>query len=439
MKQKKMKGFTLVEVIISLAILALLIVPTLSIYAALTQENTRAQIDQKAVNLSQNLMESFKTRSMEELCRRFNGVEGFDLLNSNLNGFSGGYLMKAYADQGYGEYSSITGNPVRINPGDTKSSLKLSGVPATYLFSPPTGQAEFLFGVELISDGEASYDALIKMDASTYRDSVKYPDSMNNYRMPGLQELLQGEVTLLDPEGITATWSDSSVTGTCDNSASTDLQAQADFMNIQSAYLIFLEEEDSEETPVPYTVDEIKAAIQKSIIVNVIKTDTEHVRIECKVSYSCNLDLNGDGVQENACYDLYSQKAPITHIDGLDREIYLFYTPSTFTNQDIISVSNDGAKIKFFITRQQGTSGNGVRIQKSVRNSAETIINTNLTVSELDASSVAMISQHSLITKEDASDRIYDIKIEIYQAGSIATGALTDPITELTSVWEAED
>ena len=75
--KKKMKlnksGMTLIEVIAAMAILALVITPTLRIFASSSGTNFRAKSRQRATSVAEGVMESFKAYDMESLCIQFLG------------------------------------------------------------------------------------------------------------------------------------------------------------------------------------------------------------------------------------------------------------------------------------------------------------------------------------------------------------------------------
>ncbi|MHB8131448.1 MAG: type IV pilus modification PilV family protein [Mobilitalea sp.] len=437
------KGFTLIEVVISIAILTILIVPALSGFTSAAKVNRNAQISQKSATLAGNLMETIKNNRIEELTLEFNGVNNFQIINSNLNGYIDSYQMKPFSENGFGEYVLVAGSYLRVVPGDGLCSVKSVGLPPVYTYEPPAGRGKFTFGIENLLDGGYVFDALITLDATIYRDSVKYPEEMNNYKMPNIMELEEKNLIILDLEGYTTSWSDNTESALYDNTNSTDHQALEYFKNIQSAYLEYLEsliDYNVSPSPLPipsYSEDEIKAMIAKEIKVNLYKNSIKQtVQVDCKVIYSCNLDLNSDGNIEIINFNLFSKSSQIPVDSDIDTNIYLLYTPSDFLLNDTITVTNDGARAKFTISKQEGTLATGVKINKVEEGFAITSIFTNLSTGDIDAGSISNITGHTLITKGEAVDRIYDIRVSVFEAGSIASGTLSDPLTTFTSSGE---
>ncbi len=71
-------GFSLVEVIVSIVILALIAVPLLNYFVSSARYNARARNEQRAVALAQSIMEQCKDHSIEEIARSFHTVTDFD-------------------------------------------------------------------------------------------------------------------------------------------------------------------------------------------------------------------------------------------------------------------------------------------------------------------------------------------------------------------------
>lgn len=72
------KGMTLVEVIVAMAILAIVITPTLRIFASASGTNLESRKRQRATSVAEGTMESMKAYTMEQLCNQFkvNGFKG---------------------------------------------------------------------------------------------------------------------------------------------------------------------------------------------------------------------------------------------------------------------------------------------------------------------------------------------------------------------------
>lgn len=91
-EKKKNQGMTLVEVLVAMAILGVLVTPTLRLFASSSGTNFRAKRTQKATTVGESVMESFKAYSVEELCNQFR-IHGFNGVNGTTD-----MEVKAYHD-----------------------------------------------------------------------------------------------------------------------------------------------------------------------------------------------------------------------------------------------------------------------------------------------------------------------------------------------------
>lgn len=73
---KDNRGVSLVEVIVAMAILAVVVAPTLKILVSSTRYNAKARERQKLTTSAESIMESFKAYTVDELMEQFNGIDG---------------------------------------------------------------------------------------------------------------------------------------------------------------------------------------------------------------------------------------------------------------------------------------------------------------------------------------------------------------------------
>jgi prepilin-type N-terminal cleavage/methylation domain-containing protein len=262
-------GFTLIEILVSIVILVLLFVPVLSGFMTSSKVNQKAKQTQKATILAQNMMESVKAMSLPELAIQFNGGGSFQVIKSNLDGYTGNYIMDNYAGNGFGEYI--------INNDNTFSRLTLASSPVssvskvedTYTFDPPAGRKKFVFGIENLRDEKSAFDVVMQVDATRYSDNSKYTGTMNNFIMPNLLQLSEKEVALIDLEGASTIWSDDSESAVKVSNNSTDSQAMSDLYNMHLSYISYLNSiRGPKDPPVSsyYTEQNIRDKVIKNII-----------------------------------------------------------------------------------------------------------------------------------------------------------------------------
>lgn len=85
---KQNSGFTLVELIISCAVLAIIAAPILAGFVSASKSNAQAKILQNATFWSQNLSEDFKARSIEELRNNYTLITDESTINESTEGYT---------------------------------------------------------------------------------------------------------------------------------------------------------------------------------------------------------------------------------------------------------------------------------------------------------------------------------------------------------------
>lgn len=430
------RGFTLVELLLSIVLLAILLLPALYGFISAAKINKEANEMQVETSLAQNVLETVKNLSIGETAIQFYGKDAMVTLRNNYN-------FETYSNDGYGEYiKDITGKLVRVEATDSLASVDIttSGSSSVYSFNPPADRKTFYFGMlNVTANGGAGYDALVTLDAAEYSDTSKYNNTMNNYKMPELLDLNQEAVAVIDLEGMTTTWSNESATALMSKTASTDDQAINDFMNLNSAYISALASKAAEDgivitlpTPIEKAtiIDKTKKAIDINIIKDVAKSK---VYVKCTITYTCNMDLNGDTFNETlAPIEVIAGSYPIPAKEEIESSIYLFYTPSVFLNKDVINIVNNEAKANVYIANQQTSTTSRVTINKSDTLSVTNIL-TNLTATQRTG---AAVNINNLYEEGTAKNRIYKITVSVYQAGALATGSPVNPLATLTSTSE---
>jgi prepilin-type N-terminal cleavage/methylation domain-containing protein len=73
-KQKKHAGFSLVELIVAIAIMAVIVLPLLRAFVVSAQTNAKAKAQLRATEASQNIMETIEATSLDDLLAYFNSA-----------------------------------------------------------------------------------------------------------------------------------------------------------------------------------------------------------------------------------------------------------------------------------------------------------------------------------------------------------------------------
>lgn len=140
-------GFSLVEILIAVTILAIIVIPLLHMFVTSTRINVKSRQMQRATTVAQDIMEGLKAYNLEEVRAQFAPPEGVSPSTYYYpsNGF---YVLNTNLIQG--------------------------GVrEITELGPDVTGEEVYYFGIENLKIQGGEYDALIKLDASTYGANSK--------------------------------------------------------------------------------------------------------------------------------------------------------------------------------------------------------------------------------------------------------------------------
>lgn len=397
------QGFSLVELIISIAILVIIMIPLMNNFYQSMVMNKKAENIQKQTNLATNIMEGLKTVDMEDTIDQFTGVDSFDILT--------------------------------IGSGDPRVLKPLGGSYQEETdYNALTGQATYYFAINDIKIEGTAYDALIKMNAADYR---MVTDIMNDYPMPNAINLDITANGLFFSMGATDT-------DTIDEQALAayiqmgDVYARQLFgqSTAYQNYLIQYDQWQNEReiaimnglpTPAPIpelvynpldypdytTPDVVKTKISKTmrvIINNSSRTLEYQINYERVWPAGCN--LNG-----SLQYQIISNTYP-SEIEN----VYLFYRPSIFTvmNSDrceIVNTTSSVYPVNFYLANQDMPVTKEVIISKGVTDQTTVYTNINPTLTALMIGGIIVNDDQigSGIVKTEVKDRIYETTVDIYE------------------------
>lgn len=135
-------GFSLVELLIAVTILAIIVIPLLHMFVTSTRINVKSRQTLRATTVAQDIMEGLKAYTLEEVRTQFTPADGVS---------TGSFF---YPSDGF----------YIVN-----SSLIQSGVREIVEKGPDvSGEEIYYFGIENLKMQGGEYDALIRLDASTY-------------------------------------------------------------------------------------------------------------------------------------------------------------------------------------------------------------------------------------------------------------------------------
>lgn len=344
------KGFSLVELIISIAILVIVMTPLMNNFFRAKLINNKAESLQVQSNLAANIMEGLKSYKINDVLAQFNG---------NTNSFD-----------------IIPGDPV-----PDVMRLKKNGADEFIESNDFDKQATYYFAIHGVNIGGTVYDAFIEMNSSDYSSS-EYVDTMNNYAMPDVINLDDATNGLLQSKIITipGSTSDSDALATFlqwgEAYAERKFYTSTEYLNYQSAIDEWKNDCETAQmqllpTPVPpapvveFNVINypefcnplfVEKRISKKMIIDVSQIATDQIMVSYKIEYSCNwttYDPNYDG-ETTILYPI-SEKQYLNSAENEFKNIYLFYESSAFSLSgapiDTVLI-NSVIPINFFAAKQ---------------------------------------------------------------------------------------
>lgn len=381
MKLPNNKGFSLVEVLVSIVVLAILFVTAMNAFISVARVNTKANVQQKAATLAQNVLESLETRSLEDTISQFHGTS-FELVSSNLNEGTDGYYNIPVSS--YGEYM-ISGTRY---------------IPATTPYLNTPNRKELYLAIKNISDGDSTFDVMIKLNTATYSDS-KYVDTMNNFDMPNLLKLDENKLAIIDLKN--------------------DYDATA-FSNFASQYISYLDGLVIPSAPPSNLNENIKSSTNKVIKIGIEKNASlTNLKVSCSVDYDTRIGSGSYAKTYTDHTDIFNGFKPLIESSIVDGNIFLFYTPSMFTDKDNIIINNNGAKVDFYLVNQKSDLASNIRLTTSDINSGVTTIYTNYPGTLING--VAAMNRN-LYTQRISDQRIYDVSVSVYPKGTLDSHVL---------------
>ena len=129
MKQKekgqqlnKNAGFSLLELLIAVTILAIITIPMLHMFVTSARINGKSRITLRATVLAQDIVEGLKAYHIDEIQDQFNGVEDFEMLNTSV--IAGDCTYKEDVNREIAENGSDPDDSSKAKPGKYYFVLK---------------------------------------------------------------------------------------------------------------------------------------------------------------------------------------------------------------------------------------------------------------------------------------------------------------------------
>ncbi len=167
-KDKKDRGFTLVEVLVAVAILGVAVAPILSSFVTVARVNSTSRKRLSATIVAESLMETVKATPLKEVATQCVFTEdGFSLVAGDLE------QGKTFVQGGGSAYelSKATGTLLEKASG---YSVTKNGAEVTFVES---ADGYYYFFIRNISMGGSTYDAILTYDLDEARSNQTFIDS----------------------------------------------------------------------------------------------------------------------------------------------------------------------------------------------------------------------------------------------------------------------
>ena len=453
------KGFSLIEVIVSMLILAIIVVPLLSNFVLSSRVNLKSRIKQYATTLAQSTMESLKSFDLEEVALQMNGITEFKVIpNENLG-------MDTYGNGFYETNESF--EPILIHgPGAIDfSRVSVSSNLPDAKFTTKT-EKKYYYAINQVKEGTKEFDLHITYDGSNYPGnqsdmSVNEEDrvSQNQYVIPNITNLDIKETALINPNGSNIefqvigeqyVYDSSNDSFLLSSDVSFDTRAvnyfkvkHIEYINAKNSS-IRLENDTHKDDPgyvmqpelLVENIDVIRKHIKRQTLIT-IRNDGVKDKVSCKLIYTF---LNPGKLlcdEGNEFTILPKEYAGFFHDISFDTlsNIYLFHTP-LLVGQEWAGDPSDSIVIDCQTTisnrlnvyvAEQTPDGNFAQNRKIVvdikglDNDKIWLFTNNDKYEALDISKSAYIQTHvnsGIVTDGDKKERIYDVTVAVYERGT---------------------
>ena len=172
-RKKKNSGFTLVEVLIAVAILAVVTIPVIQSFVSVAQVNGKSRRRLSAMTVAESVMEACKSMSLTEFaaqCGYFGNVP-FTIVSGQLSTTPGGSSISSFSGsaaelkQGSTEYVVVSSN-------SEKSAQPIATNSKQYKLVENTGK-KYCFWISEIEMGGGKYDVIVTYTMNLTRKSTQ--------------------------------------------------------------------------------------------------------------------------------------------------------------------------------------------------------------------------------------------------------------------------
>lgn len=352
-------GFSLVELLIAVIILAIIVVPMLHGFVTSARMNGKARVSQRATTVAQDIMEGLKAYDIEELKEQF---------GDPMNGF---YVIESKLIKGSIEEDKDREQNDPAYRGDPDS-------PGVYYFA--------LEGVQIQG---SEFDALIRIDARNYEPGrlkadgnvTGHDNAFNDINMASPGSVVKGK------------------DGSYTQSVTLNQLAAEDAQKHFNDKGFVLEADEDEGGPSPFTFKTFKdrgGTVKRTITLNLVASGTDaegNVYCEADITYLYECTYQGETYTTSGNLTPGSGSGQWVNGEPCGSDIssgnfYLFYYPLYEASTDEIVIHNESHQpFRMYIVKQLD-SVTSARLSDSQLNQAENSYKAVVNIEDTTAENV---------------------------------------------------
>lgn len=423
--KKNNKGFSLVEMLVALAILAVILFPIINNLAVSSRMNLKSKRIQEATVLGQNMLEGLKIESnFSDVAKQllYSRDATFDLFTvADISGMTCQQVEET--PTGFESVAEASVLPVR----------DATGAIIDYSFKENT-ERKYVFELKKIKYNNVDYCARITYDASVYSNNIDVTGNINDKDMPIIHAVAT-DYNAVITQGYRDKWAESTLLDHYNKWFSKYKDPSIGEMNTQTNSTI----EDNMMRTFTITMD-YDAVSGKYIV-------------KAELLYTLSEAL----ISDNPEYEIYRNYSDTLYSGEFAtlENVYLFYTPNLIQGSDTIKVINnlpgDKAGITFHLVEQTQTVKYGTYNEKMAsyrvnfylsepddpslpaapNKEFKTTMKHNLASSlpktiqeaviDFKINATDVINTQAFISVDEKKTRLYDITVDIYQTPSDGT------------------
>ena len=433
MKGKNNNGFTLVELMIAIAILAVIVGPFMHSFVTAARTNAKAQQIQNATLLATNIMEEVKANDVGDLAFQFNYPERSDAEHTSrfdvMSTYDSAYelIHDGETFQEVTKYQKI-GNV--DNRDSVTSSVLYEGYEANTLDEYEFLRQEddkYYFAMEGLEAGASKYDALITLDAVAYKteDKTGYND-MKTVAIETLDVLEDAFYVQSQDQDATYAEDLAEATGVLDYLTVSKSMERDITINI----------EKNGQLNRVYVTYEYTYSGKKKTVNHLIYNNSESPEYSLKSIYLFYVPL----------YNGKTEDIIINNPDNVDTNVYLIKQRIPSTN--IASLQTNENRYRCLVSVKEGVSGFNQSTHKA-HVSIRTNLGKNLYADTNEPQATYgyegtggyIATRQELIKKilnlnvldgSEAKDRIFEVTVAIYKEGEADNRFAGSPVAKIT-------